>query len=448
MCEAQRRKLCSAARQVVAAFLTVVATASTGYSFNADRASQTISTDGSYADTAAAIAFVAKAKEDGWTVTIGSPGGKYTWPTMLDISIPHLVTIQGASSTNRPTITVSATSGFGVFIGATERKTITLKDLRFDSWSTANGLILIYGGGEDCFRLTNLEFVNGNTFCVWVSAPSAPQTQPGPYGLIDHCSVPSGGTFIYIRDNPLAKPDSWHRPMSWGTKQAVYIEDCTFTAPHPRPGVWGVTDGDTGGRFVVRHCTMVNMPLGAHGADSQPRVNEVNPNRSILQIELMHNSFTVTDALDAIFVLRGGTATIFDNTVKGTGKGFINVMTKTLFYRSIANNGVCPTDRVYPADYVGTQQPGSGVVDSPGQDPKNPKEPWGSVPIYSWNNRLDIHAGWGEIGGNEWVQPNRDYFIGKERPGYKEFIYPHPLQKAAPASPKPRPSETALDKDK
>ncbi len=149
----------------------------------------------------------------------------------------------------------------------------------------------------------------------------------------------------------------------------------------------------------------------------------------------MHNTFTATGAIDTFLFLRGGTATVFDNTIKHTGAGFLNTMIKPAFYRSVAGNGVCPVDRIYPADYIGTQQPGSGVIDpntyTGPKDPKKPADaPWGSVPIYVWNNHISAPITYGQVGGNEFVQPNRDYFVDKERPNYTEFVYPHPLQGA------------------
>ncbi len=401
---------------------------STSFGYTSNNDTKAVLSDGSFDDTAAAVAYVSQRNEDGWIVTIGSAGGAYTWPQMLNVSVQHAFTLQGASPSVRPTITSTATSGFGVYVNCSDGKTVTIKDIRFQGWNSSNALFLIEGGGEDCFRLTNLEFSGGSANCIWVSSLGTTDTRPGPYGLIDHCSVPNGGGFIFIRDNPSARPNSWHRPMSWGTKRAVYIEDCNLSAPRPIMGVWGVTDGDNGARFVVRHCTLNNMPFGTHGADSQPLENGQNPNHSNLQAEIMHNTFSVTGALDTFFILRGGSATIFDNTLTGSGDGFMNTMTKTSFYRATEGNGVCPVDRTYPADYLGTQQPGCGVVDAPGQDPKNPTEPWGSVPIYSWGNKLNVPIVWGEVGSSQWVSQNRDFFIGKARPGYTEFTYPHPLQ--------------------
>ena len=423
-----KRPQTSTLLNAAAVFLACCVSAHNTFAFSTDTAAKTVTSDGSFEDTSAALAAVANKKEDGWTLTVGSPNGTYTWPSMLTINVPYVFTIQGASASARPTITVTATTGFGLYVECKHEKPVTIKDMRFEGWKTANGLFMLGGGGEDTFRFTNIEFTGANTAAIWISSPGGVSGMGGPYGVIDNCTLPNGGGLIYVRDNPGARPDSWHRPMSWGTKKAVYVEDCTMSASTPRFGIWGVGDGDHGGRVVIRHCKLRNMPMGTHGADSQPLINGQNPNQSVLQVEIMHNEITVTDALDTFFFLRGGTATVFDNTVNKEGGGFLNTFIKTAFYRATPGNGVCPVDRYYPADYVGTQQPGSGVVDSPGQDPKMPNEPWGSVPIYSWNNRLNLPVVWGEVGGNSFTLPDRDYFVGKPRPGYTEYTYPHPLR--------------------
>jgi hypothetical protein len=186
------------------------------------------------------------------------------------------------------------------------------------------------------------------------------------------------------------------------------------------------------------------MPLCTHGADSQPLENGQNPNHSILQVEVMHNTFMATGPIDTFLFLRGGTATVFDNTINHTGEGFLNTMIKPAFYRAMPGNGVCPVDRFYPADYPGTQQPGYGVIDPDSYTgPKDPKKPagapWGSVPIYVWDNHINAPITYGQVGGTDFVGPDRDYFVGKARPNYTEFVYPHPLQGAGTAGTAPKP---------
>jgi hypothetical protein len=433
--------------------LTFAAIAALLIAFGPERASaysknddaKTVTCDGTLADTQAGWNYAVGKNQDGWVVRTGAAGQTYNWSSgTLSLASSRPITFAGGSATNRPKIVFTGNSGgFGIYIHTQNGKTITVRDFKFAESPFANALIYVGGWGEDNFRFTNIEFgANIPGRALWISSPGD-GGGPGPYGLIDHCDLASDGALFFLRDNAAAVPNSWHRPMSFGTKKAVYVEDCTFTWKG-WSGILGyLTDGDNGARFVVRHSTMRDMGIGTHGADSQPLEGGKNPNRSFLQAEVMHNTFTITDTRDTIMLLRGGTAVIFDNTVNRIPQNAaLNTFVKTAFYRATANNGVCPVDRVYPADYIGTQQPGSGVIGNgttgANQDPKYPNEPWGSVPIYLWNNRVNVPLTYGEVGSSEFVQPNRDYFNGTEKPGYREFTYPHPLQTGGPtAGPSP-----------
>jgi hypothetical protein len=258
--------------------------------------------------------------------------------------------------------------------------------------------------------------------------------------VIDHCTFNSCGG-VFVRDNPNANPNSWHRTMTFGTAKAVYVEDCTFTATTPYPNAMVATDGDNGARIVFRHNRLQDYCFGTHGADSPGPIN------SALQHEVMHNTFTVTDQVGQDFAIqfRGGTGMVFDNTLNRQGKGEYNALLKLSYFRASAGGGgVCQQDRFYPQDYIGTMQPGSGYK-VPRQDPHYPNEPWGSVPVYVWNNHVNAPARFGQVvtglDGNAapFMQQGRDYFLGTAKPDYSEFAYPHPLQTG---SQPPAPSAT------
>ena len=366
---------------------------------------------------------------DGDTITI--PTGTLTWSTPLTIS--KAITLTGTNSSNRPVITSSYSGGFGIQINSTANRTVTVKDIRFNNWMSSNALFLITGSGPNVFRLTNLEFTGTHRWSVWVSSLNGSGGE-GPYGLIDHCTWPDGGSAIFVRDNPQYSPNSWHRAMSWGTIKAVYIEDCTFTATSSFPNYQVAHDGDNGARVVFRHNTLTNFGGGNHGADSS------GPTNSALQFEVMHNTFTATNGIaqDFCFFTRGGSCVVFDNTLQATGNGTFNSLTKAQYFRAtVGGGGVCTQDRFYPQDYLGTQQPGMGV--NPGatsQDPHHPKQPWVSMPMYSWNNHITVSdASEMRVGGGgdaQFMQLNRDYFVATPKPGYIEFTYPHPLQSSPP----------------
>jgi hypothetical protein len=392
--------------------------------YNANDTTQTISSDGSYLDTSLAVAYVQSKAQDGWVLTVGAPGGSYTWNNALVINIPNVFTIQGASTNNRPTITVNYASAPGILLTCASGKTITVRDFIFNEWQTANCLISVVGNGVDCFRLTNLSFNHnsGKGACAWIGENNYPATGDGPYGVIDHCEISSSaasGYGFYVRDTF----HSWLRPMTLGTRQAVYVENCSFHAAACDTGSPAI-DGDNGARFAVRYCSLTNFALASHGA-------EILPTNSVLQWEVAHNTWTMTDGqgLAFAFLARGGTGVMFSNTFTATGSGFYNCAFSMSYYRALPNNGICAQDRFYPADYLGTQQPGCGVMIGTNSDPHYPAMPWASVPIYYWGNKISAPMFFGEVGPNAagFVVQNRDYFTNTPAPGYSEYIYPHPL---------------------
>jgi hypothetical protein len=136
--------------------------------------------------------------------------------------------------------------------------------------------------------------------------------------------------------------------------------------------------------------------------------------------------------LDAMFYMRGGSGVYFDNTLNRQGTGWYNFMIKMVYQRADGQNPFVTVDRFYPADYIGTMQPGCGVVAVTGQDPKHPSEPWGSVPAYIWNNHINAPITYSAVyADSPFMQLNRDYFYSSDssaaKPGYTEYTYPHPL---------------------
>lgn len=94
------------------------------------------------------------------------------------------------------------------------------------------------------------------------------------WGVIDHCDFTmtnwTGG--INIRHANWKNvgdygDNSWADSPNWGSEQAIFIEDCTFT------GFGGSTfiDGDAGMRVVVRHDTITQSEAGNHGTETSQR---------------------------------------------------------------------------------------------------------------------------------------------------------------------------------
>ena len=390
--------------------------------------------------SAASVQALENAALNGDTITL--PAGNFNWDSQ--ISITKAITLQGAglSATN---ITSSYTGTQAVSIACVPGQTTVIRDFGIRTFAATNCVFLVTGSGIRQFRFTNLSFnLPSGHDSIWISYPADTTQGEGPYGVIDSCTWSGGVSGVFVRDNPNANPNSWNRPMTFGTEEAVYMEDNTFIQTTMFPGGSATMDGDNGCRVVFRHNTVQDYFFGTHGADSPGPIN------SALQHEVMHNTFTVTDGVAQAFAvfIRGGTAVIFDNTLNAQGSGGYNNLADLVYYRaSVGGGGVCQQDRFYPQDYVGTQQPGSGYR-VPGQDPHYPSAPWGSVPVYDWGNHINAPLWFSEVGvgldasAALFIQLSRDYFVGIPKPGYTEFVYPHPLRNGGP-TPTPTPTATS-----
>lgn len=427
-----KRSICLALQLIIQCSLCLAA-----HAFTANDGKKTVATDGGISDTQAAIDYVGGKAEDGWIVTIGRAGRSYDWESALSVSIGHAITIQGASSSSRPTITSTVAGDGGIKLTLTDDKLVTIKDLAFGEF-TADSLIRAFGSGADTFRFTNLLFNHATAkIAVKIGGVGGGATltvgAAGPYGVIDNCVVDGGGAAFYFFE----VGENWRRPHTWGTKYAFYVEACTFTST--TRSVYPALDGWAGCRVVFRHNACRNYYFGTHGPDTAGLLN------SALQHEVLDNTFVSADDVngtDTFILIKGGTAVIRGNTYGKVGLSWTNIAVKLGYHRSEGSQYVA-VDRVYPADYVGTMQPGSGYIGETGRDPKYPDEPWGSVPIYYWDNTANMSFGYGEIGGGGegFINRDRDYFL-TGKPGYTEYAYPHPLRSikvppadAAPSSP-------------
>jgi hypothetical protein len=393
--------------------------------FQANDTAQTISTDGSYSDTAQALGYVAGKNQDGWVITVGAPGGVYVWTNTLVCGATKTVTLQSASPTQRSQILFDTSAYAGIYVSEVSNHLFTIKDFIFN-WVTNQPVGCLVGlcGNGVCFRLSNCQFSSdaASKFVVQVGSVNTDLT-PGPFGVIDHCQflMPVNDTFnlINVRCNGCVSGYSWTLPMSWGTTNSVVMEDDQFSVPLGAP-VGAAVEADGGARFTVRNCTLTNIPISAHGVASGAK-------DSTLQIECYNNHFNLTDpnnTMPYMFWQRGGTCVIWGNTVSAISKWSL----AKVFYFSVEcassqwQSESCSNHLSYPADYPGFQQVGQGVVNGA----------QGSVPIYIWGNTTpqtyygDFALGM-DGGDNPFIQPGRDIFENVPMPGYTALAYPHPL---------------------
>jgi hypothetical protein len=253
------------------------------------------------------------------------------------------------------------------------------------------------------------------------------------YGVIDHCSFTNNEVSVYG-----AAGIEWESPLSLGTSNAVYVENCTFD--DTRGVLDDVIDGRDGARYVLRYSAMTNVHFHCHGYEGGGL-------RGTHSYEFYENRLTYDEPVSGgsrIGYIRGGTGVIFNNT--GIGNWGPLLVVHQCVYR-ICHGSSCTS---YPCqDQIGrtTDHDDNGVQDL--------------VPLFEWGNRridytdprleedIDIIVQddvYPEM--NDYIQEGRDFYndavthdpetgvytstyadddSSTKQWVYKPYVYPHPL---------------------
>jgi hypothetical protein len=376
------------------------------------------------------------AASDGDFVLI--PAGHCTW-NVLATQTPSVIidnkaiTLQGAgiertvitdgTSLNWNEVPLRVNSVLGKRVRVTGFTIVGQGTGHYDSFAA----ITLYGSSQN-FRVDHIRFDNIAGRSISVSGKT--------YGVIDHCEfLQPNGQGVLVTDDRGTPPGSmaWEEPMSFGTADAVFIEDSLFQWGS---GADGAIDCGNGGRYVFRHNTVEGIMVGNHGLDTKPR--------SCMQMEIYDNTFLPSS--HAVYVAvqsRGGTALIFNNAITGSYQLGIGVTN----YRSCCYAGAACTpspdpplgtcDGTNPLD--GNTLPLATFKGWPCKDQIGRGTHQSSEPLFEWNNSkngadvdVTVYNNWtGCLNPqpSDHVKENRDYYNDTPKPGYMPYVYPHPLAK-------------------
>ena len=352
------------------------------------------------------------------------PAGTCTWDSA--VSFYKSITVQGAGIDS--TIIIDSTPGYPTWeqtpfwISGSTGKTFRITGFTFKDTRTSdpNGIIKIIGH-NNTFRIDHVKFDDILNRGIWIKGRS--------YGVIDHNifvkETDDNFVAIHIEDDVIMvdeTEDSWSRPMSYGTAEAVYIEDNTFDYDYHNFG----TDCQMGGRYVFRYNIVNGTTVGNHGYNSVAS--------SCLQEEIYNNIFNPPEGVSVYRAIqfRGGTGVIFNNTITGDYTHAIHVTN----YRSCSDGfypGKGPCDGTSPED--GNTPPDSVNHGWPCYDQIGRGTNQESYPLYEWDNAINGQDADIEVydAGSETcyttihIQEGRDYYNDTPMPGYTPYTYPHPL---------------------
>lgn len=347
------------------------------------------------------------------------PPGNCTWTTSVSfgsesnsVYTGKSITIIGAGIDK--TIITDATSSAWTqaifWIYGEEGKPFRISGFTFKGPSSPSGLLKILG---DCknWRIDHCKFIDWLTRAIAAGHTSGGAT----YGLIDHCIFEENFDGTAQGVSVFSDGDAaWNRPLSLGSENAVYVEDCIFNYAHDNDGA---LDAFNGARYVFRHNQVNNTFIGHHGRDSGGL-------RSTHSYEIYNNIFSTEYNLPRYFLSRGGTGVFFNNTFSGTSSAGVQVSN----YCSCKDQSSCADPWEECTNYPCVDQIGRTTGQS-------------LSPLYEWNNLengLDIDLSIQDFQGcvaptvADHVQEGRDYYNDLEKPGYEPFTYPHPLTKPYP----------------
>jgi hypothetical protein len=257
-----------------------------------------------------------------------------------------------------------------------------------DISSTSKTIFFSIKGTCMKFRIDNCKFANIAYASIYIKAYT--------YGVIDHCEFTDAGNQPVVVGEASPGDASWNRPLSLGTENAVYIEDCVFNFVAIALGCF--IEGDCGGRYVFRYnslnsATSLNSCfIDAHGIWNSGE-------RGTRSIEVYNNVLNSGHSYYGMYI-RGGAGVIFNNTFNGDFTRPITLTNLRAFNSSATWNpswGDVNTDKIKD--------------------------------LYIWNNSYN-----GNNDIDEWIYPDAAYTLVKDTDYYRNapssyipYTYPHPL---------------------
>jgi hypothetical protein len=334
--------------------------------------------------------------------TVHVPSGTCLWSQTVTLSDKNII-LQGAGIDQTIISLASGSSEIESLLTVTgaEGKPFQITGLTFSDTSLRTTLLI--RGNNKNFRIDHCKFTRLGSHSITVGGNT--------YGVIDHCEfIDSSQEDIAVSEHD--GEASWDRPLSLGTAEAVFVEDCAFV--HNGNHGHSITS-NRGARTVFRHNTVMDTdptvftgPIDVHGNCS------TGCRRGGRSYEIYENTVSGA-AVGRAIILRGGDGVVFNNTLNGKQNGvaiFLRNYRSTTTLCAISETYCDP--RWYPQCY--------GENDYPAPDQIREAYFWNNT----WNGDPVLPTVDSQPYTPLYIQENRDYF-NMAKPDYTPYPYPHPL---------------------
>lgn len=430
--------------------------------------------------SASAVNSAISSATDGDTIRL-SCTGTVTWNTTVTLPNTKGLTLEVQGGTNTPKtsgvfpLTISSSADPIIRINCENSRSLNrVTGFKFrNTVASQNGAVFVQGRGTGtlglgCFRIDNNFFDKiqmphadlEGTLTVWSSTGVLT-------GLIDNntfqdCSW-TDGYVIFVGERwqyggtgwPYAGQNAWTRPLGWGTRDFIFIEDnlVSNTTRYARHHIAAIQ----GAKYVARYNTfesnVTNSGVQAELVEAHGYCFCQSIGHGTRGGEIYGNTFQGTQVNYSV-LLRGGSWLVYDNTWKTQPGAFM--MLREYRAHSGGTRSCSQCDNTCPSD----PSWGYCLVDSNGYPMR---EQIGtnfqrmSEPSYFWNNLyLGVNRAPAVLSTSvipQYIQSNRDFFSSATKPAslsYTSYAYPHPLRNmtdpTAPASPPPAPVNLRVSK--
>jgi hypothetical protein len=252
--------------------------------------------------------------------------------------------------------------------------------IRGKSPERSSGIFIAHGNKS--FRIDHCSFERCSKRAIEINRNS--------YGVIDHnIFIDNWPTAIVVYGNG---NECWGDSLVLGSKDAVFVEDNVFMQNDVNnKNLAHHIASNNGSKYVFRHNTVKDGNLASHAVDAHGL--KYGWERGSRSYEIYKNIFFAQHRWAGINI-RGGDGVIFDNVFFGEFVSPIHLM-----HEGKLGDGNC----IYPCDDQIRE-------------------------LYIWSNSYNEAIVDVRIRHNDLIAINRDVF-NFYKPGYKPFIYPHPLVK-------------------
>jgi hypothetical protein len=400
---------------ITLAFLSIAIGGARAYTLSGS----TYTTNGSQSDVQSAI----NAAPTGATVLI--PAGSFSWSSPVTVSTNIALKGAGTSSTtlvsgNNGLLVISNPTPFasqvsGITFNCTAATNAPQAGVDVKTPTLLHDCVFNANGG---IRMVLFE-VNGSVLWNWT--------------FYDNDKNDEAIGFKKAGDGPGGQSTDWSSNDTMGMSDKngtanTYVENCTFNQM-----VVQALDLDDNSRVVIRYCTFNNSGFSSHGLDTSPY--------GMRQWEIYNNTFvfskTGTDPagnayplnINWWFYVRGGTGVIFNNVMPDISSQQWGNKASVSFtvFNIQRSSAYIPCQTKWQAIH----QVGQGYSTSAGGLFLDPVYMWGNTGGTNYNT-LQLNDYPDECGNglkaSQFIQLNRDVYIGTPKPGYTPYTYPHPLR--------------------